>query len=166
MKKAFTMVEMVFVIAIIAILSAVFVPKLLATRDDAQIVKGIKNLNMFISDIGIYYTAKNGFAENPRDMTSVKDIDWFDDESGEILVAGKKCISFFIIPNDGVKPAHLRIEDGSQKSEKICRQILLSDTMKNIKTMRISYNQTHNSRDDKNANYGEIMIGEGSTVRW
>lgn len=159
------MVEMVFVIAIIAILSAVFVPKLFATRDDAQVVKGIKDLNMLISDIAIYYTAKNGFAKDPRDMTSVKDIDWFDDESGQILVAGKKCISFYIIPNDGQKPAHLRIEDGSQKNERICRQILLSDTMKNIKTMRISYNQT-GSREDKNSNYGEIMIGEGSSVRW
>ena len=35
MKKAFTMIELIFVIVIIGILSAVAVPKFTATRDDA-----------------------------------------------------------------------------------------------------------------------------------
>jgi len=39
MKKAFTMLELVFVIAIIGILSAVAIPKFAATRDDAIISK-------------------------------------------------------------------------------------------------------------------------------
>lgn len=39
MKKAFTMVELVFVIVVIGILSAVAIPKLAATRDDAEITK-------------------------------------------------------------------------------------------------------------------------------
>jgi len=38
-KKAFTMVELVFVIAIVGILAAVAIPRLSATRDDAQITK-------------------------------------------------------------------------------------------------------------------------------
>jgi len=40
MKKAFTMVELVFVIVVIGILSAIAVPKFAATRDDAEISKG------------------------------------------------------------------------------------------------------------------------------
>jgi len=40
-KKAFTMVELVFVIVIIGILSAVAIPKFAATRDDAVITKAI-----------------------------------------------------------------------------------------------------------------------------
>jgi len=38
-RKAFTMIELVFVIAIIGILSAIAIPKFAATRDDAVISK-------------------------------------------------------------------------------------------------------------------------------
>jgi len=40
MKKAFTMLELVFVIVVIGILSAIAIPKFAATRDDAEISKG------------------------------------------------------------------------------------------------------------------------------
>ena len=37
MKKAFTMLELIFVIVVIGILSAIAIPKFAATRDDAEI---------------------------------------------------------------------------------------------------------------------------------
>ena len=40
-KKAFTMIELIFVIVVIGILSAIAIPKLAATRDDATITKAI-----------------------------------------------------------------------------------------------------------------------------
>ena len=40
MKNAFTMIELVFVIVVIGILSAIAIPKFAATRDDAVITKG------------------------------------------------------------------------------------------------------------------------------
>ena len=39
-RYAFTMIELIFVIVVLGILAAVAVPKLAATRDDAQISKG------------------------------------------------------------------------------------------------------------------------------
>jgi len=39
-KKAFTMIELVFVIVVLGILSAIAIPKFAATRTDAQITKG------------------------------------------------------------------------------------------------------------------------------
>jgi len=43
-KKAFTMMELVFVIVVIGILAAIAVPRFAATRDDALITKGIATL--------------------------------------------------------------------------------------------------------------------------
>lgn len=39
-RNAFTMVELVFVIVILGILAAIAVPRMSATRDDAQVAKG------------------------------------------------------------------------------------------------------------------------------
>lgn len=43
-RKAFTMIELIFVIVVIGILSAIAIPKMAATRDDAQITKGLATL--------------------------------------------------------------------------------------------------------------------------
>ncbi len=43
-RRAFTMIELIFVIVVIGILSAIAVPKMAATRDDAQVTKGMATL--------------------------------------------------------------------------------------------------------------------------
>ena len=50
-KKAFTMIELVFVIVVIGILSAIAIPKLAATRDDAVITKAIATIGSVRSAI-------------------------------------------------------------------------------------------------------------------
>jgi len=50
-RKAFTMVELVFVIVVVGILSAIAVPKFAATRDDAIITKAIATIGSVRSAI-------------------------------------------------------------------------------------------------------------------
>jgi prepilin-type N-terminal cleavage/methylation domain-containing protein len=57
MKKAFTMIELIFVIVIIGIISAIALPKFNATRDDAQVSTMIKNARIAVQDIGNYIAA-------------------------------------------------------------------------------------------------------------
>jgi general secretion pathway protein G len=50
-RSAFTMVELVFVIVILGILSAVAIPRLAASRDDAIMVKGKADISAIRSSI-------------------------------------------------------------------------------------------------------------------
>ena len=43
MKKAFTLIELVFVIVILGVLATVAIPKLIVTRDDAEIRQNRKS---------------------------------------------------------------------------------------------------------------------------
>ena len=61
MKKGFTMIELIFVIVILGVLASVAIPRLAATRDDAEVAKAATNLTTAVSDITAYYTAKGNF---------------------------------------------------------------------------------------------------------
>jgi len=67
-RSGFTMIELIFVIVILGILAAVAIPKLAATRDDAQVSKEVTNLSTKINDLGAQYTAQGSFAA--ADITS------------------------------------------------------------------------------------------------
>ena len=66
------MIELIFVIVILGILAAVAIPKLAATRDDAEISKTASNIQTLISDLGSYYTSQGEFASDPKKMSNVK----------------------------------------------------------------------------------------------
>ena len=63
MKKAFTMIELIFVIVVIGILASIAVLKLVATRDDAKISACAQDIAIFILDMNTYYTARGDFID-------------------------------------------------------------------------------------------------------
>ena len=92
MKKGFTMIELIFVIVILGILAAVAIPKLNATRDDAEIAKAASNFSTVISDITSYYTAKGKFAADSSGNTKLSDMTNVAlGSSGEFQIKGKTC---------------------------------------------------------------------------
>lgn len=70
-RSGFTMIELVFVIVILGILASVAIPKLAATRDDANIAKSTSEVSSMIQDIGSHYTAKGNLEKNVSTMTNV-----------------------------------------------------------------------------------------------
>jgi len=70
MKKAFTMIELVFVIVILGILASVAIPKLAATRDDAKIVTIAQQVRMSVGEIQSLYVA-TGVIKKPHEMSQV-----------------------------------------------------------------------------------------------
>ena len=59
MYKAFTIIELIFVIVIIGILAVIGIPKLGATRDDAKRVVELNNIANCIKDIANSYTSRH-----------------------------------------------------------------------------------------------------------
>ena len=62
MKKAFTMIELIFVIVLIGILAAVAIPKLSATRDDASVVKIVHSAVNALQNLGTSYTSRANYS--------------------------------------------------------------------------------------------------------
>lgn len=70
MKRAFSVIELIFTIIVLAILAAVAIPRLAATRDDAEVVKAATNINILLSDLKTYYITRDKLSQM-TDMSSV-----------------------------------------------------------------------------------------------
>ena len=98
MKKAFTMIELIFVIVIIGILAVVVVTKISATRDDAKLTKVMSEIRVAIQDINTYYISEGKLALDTtnnkvkfKEMTNAGVVD----SSGDLgfFAKNEKCIS-------------------------------------------------------------------------
>ncbi len=65
------MIELVFVIVILGILASVAIPRLAATRDDAEVATSVERASQLLTTIGTYYTAHGFFDSNLSKMTNI-----------------------------------------------------------------------------------------------
>ncbi len=75
MKKAFTMIELVFVIVVLGILSSIAISKMAVTRDDAMLVKGKSQVSAIRSAITLQRSMKmmSGKGANPAHLDTLSD---------------------------------------------------------------------------------------------
>ncbi len=105
MKNAFTMIELIFVIVILGILAAVAIPKLAATRDDAQVSKMAQNIGTSIEEIASYTiskgTADSNFALMSNAMKKMQSNGdaTLSANKAVISIGGVDCVNVNIVKN-------------------------------------------------------------------
>ncbi len=105
MKKAFTMIELIFVIVVIGVLAAIAIPRISATRDDAVLVKTMAEIRTATEEINAYYISQGKLALDTannkvkfKEMTNAGVVD----SSGDLgfFAKNEKCISLKFFATD------------------------------------------------------------------
>ena len=141
MKKGFTMIELIFVIVILGILASVAIPRLAATRTDAEISAAVANIRTLISDAAAYYAVKGEFDSTVkwRDITNVPlyylgvPIDSSDQAVKAVYLGvadDKECILLGLVDRSGNTPAHIKFWPKSGTTGDVCKQVRNSDAIK------------------------------------
>ena len=115
MRKGFTMIELIFVIVILGVLASVAIPRLAATRDDAEVAKAATNLTTAVSDITAYYTAKGHFKSTTTNGST-----------------GTKNVTFDKITNALTKEGNLNV-----KGKTTCVTVTLPDVAANASSSKV-----------------------------
>lgn len=100
MRKGFTMIELIFVIVILGVLASVAIPRLAATRDDAEVAKAATNLTTAVSDITAYYTAKGKFESGAQ--SKFQNITNALKNDGTLVVKGDKTCATVQLPTNAI----------------------------------------------------------------
>ena len=139
MKKGFTMIELIFVIVILGILASVAIPRLAATRTDAEIATTVANLRTLLNDVASYYAVKGEFTEGAdgvkwNEITNVP-LENADSSvvggTGRLMVGGERCIEISINNRTGVLPARINFtKNPTNKDKGVCKEVLEADAVK------------------------------------
>ena len=174
MKKGFTMIELIFVIVILGILASVAIPRLAATRTDAEISATVANLRTLLNDVASYYSVKGEFGTVKwKDITNVtlqtKDgnpITASDaaKTDGYLTADGVNCIAIKLVDKTvnatGTVPAHILFgKQTNNKKKGVCKEVLAADAVKAFVEAQAEGVTTGNRIGD-----GAIAIGSSTTI--
>ncbi|MCI7463137.1 MAG: type II secretion system GspH family protein [Campylobacter sp.] len=165
MKKGFTMIELIFVIVILGILASVAIPRLAATREDAEISAAVANLRTLASDVTAYYTAKGTFdSATWNQITNVpltSATTTVTTDGAKLKAGGQDCIGVKLENKANGKPAHIVFtKDNTNQNSGVCAQVLKSDPLKPYFESKVSYTESNQKKEVSSA----IAIGSSSSV--
>jgi prepilin-type N-terminal cleavage/methylation domain-containing protein len=140
MNKAFTMIELIFVIVIIGILAAVAIPKLSATRDDAAIATIISNARVALGDFEGYYTSQGNTVWNNQVISDVTNALLSTSCNTPIEANTSISPNTFVLCHDDViclsfettVEGYLTIIDGTVTTDRICEEVKADPAIKNM----------------------------------
>ena len=143
MRKGFTMIELIFVIVILGVLASVAIPRLAATRDDAEVAKAATNLSTAVSDLAAYYTAQGDFKKAGTGTNAVRQtatltdmtnaLDDISGLKGYIKVKSVKCLSVEAKESTANASAMITInKDNAGNNENACKSLLKMNGVKNM----------------------------------
>ena len=171
MKKGFTMIELIFVIVILGILASVAIPRLAATRTDAEVAATVANLRTILSDAASYYAVKGSFTGAKwQDITNVpllkldgnNPIDDYNKATNNAFLAadGKKCIAIKLVDKTATAPAHILFgKDSGNKTKGVCKEVLEADAVKAFVEAKAGGVELGDGKGD-----GAIAIGSSTTI--
>ena len=169
MKKGFTMIELIFVIVILGILASVAIPRLAATREDAEISAAVANIRTLVSDATAYYTVKGSFGTDSTARNST--IKWNEitnvplkpknDSTGVygdgiLVIDNQDCILVALRDRTDSEPAQFFIAKGNSPTG-ICEQVLASEPLQAYFSSKV------NGKPAKNG-VGAIAIGSSTSI--
>ena len=160
------MIELIFVIVILGILASVAIPRLAATRTDAEIAATVANLRTLLNDVASYYAVKGEFGTTVKwkDITNVPLGDANKlaagsgaDNDGILKVGGRDCIAVKVVNKKGTAPAYIVF--AKKSGGDVCTQVQNAAPVQAYFDSRV---------EDPNLVYGDnkgaIAIGSSTTI--
>lgn len=136
MKKAFTIIELIFVIIILGILSSLAVHKIVNVRTDAYNLKQLEKFKTLVNDINTYYLLNGDYAivkDNPIkpfDLSKMSGVRGDDDWKSNYAYgfnASDNNICFFILLSEREKDGYMIVENTvpeNKNPNKACKSLL------------------------------------------
>ncbi len=115
-KRAFTMIELIFVIVILGTLASIVIPRLASTRDDAEIARACANITRALSDMASYRVSQANFSIISQ-MTDIRDFSTpsanFADENAttNFKVGSVECLEFKSVGDGNISVKFINFTD-------------------------------------------------------